>query len=386
MKLSPNPLLVSLLAAGLVSGCSSFHTDSWLPDQSIDYRKEKDAGKSLEVPPDLTSRSIKDRSMVPDAGGVSVTYKELQQGAGLPGGSDASRADVLPTIGDIQVKRDGQDRWLVIDGDADTVWNSVLDFWQQNGILLMEQDPMVGVMRTTWLENRADIGNDFVTNAIRSVFEGLYDAGTRDQYRVRLERTGPHTTELYLTHFGAEEEILTDTAGEGDQSVWQHRPRDPQLEAEMLRRIMVHLGVQANRAEAKVAAGEQARGARSQIVNTAGGSSLAINEGSARAWRLAGLALDRVGFTVQDRNRDAGVYYVRYADPDADQPESKGFLSKLAFWRDKETVAPAEVVYQVQLKAAGDQQTLVTVHDDKGQRLNSDVAKRILTLMHEQLR
>jgi len=385
MKLISTSILLPVLAAGLLAGCSSFQTDNWLPDNSVDYRKEKAADKNLEVPPDLTSRSIKDRAMVPELGGVSVSYSELESDARGRTVRDSGSGEVVPPIAGIELKRDEQERWLVIEGDADTVWNRTLDFWQQSGVLLVEQDPVTGVMRTSWLENRGDIKVDFLTNAVRSVFDGLYDAGTRDQYRIRLERTGPKTTELYLTHFGLEQEILTDTGGGANQSVWNRRPRDPQLEAEMLRRLMVHLGVSEDVAKARIAAGVEQSKARSQLVVGATGSSLLINDGFARAWRLAGLALDRVGFTVQDRNRDAGVYYVRYADPEADQGEKKGWLSSLAFWRDDKVVAK-DVVYQVQVKASSDTQTTVTVHDEKGQALESAVSKRILTLMHEQLR
>ena len=154
----------------------------------------------------------------------------------------------------------------------------------------------------------------------------------------------------------------------------------------MLRRLMVHLGVSDDVAKARLAAGVEQAKARSQLVTGANGSSLLINDGFDRAWRLAGLALDRVGFTVQDRNRDAGTYYVRYSDPEADSGEKKGWLSKLAFWNSSDKVAPKDVVYQVQVKASGDAQSVVTVHDDKGQALDTEVSKRILNLMHEQLR
>lgn len=384
MKPTSSAILLPLLLSGLLAGCSSFSVDKILPDNSVDYRKEKAADKQLEVPPDLTARSIKDRATVPDAGGVSVSYTELESDATARRANASGNADVVPEVAGVDLARDGQERWLVIHSDADTVWNRTLEFWQQSGVLLVEQDPMVGVMRTSWLENRADIKRDFITNAVRSVFDGLYDAGTRDQYRIRLERTGPDTTELYLTHFGLEEDIVTNAAGESDQSVWNRRPRDPQLEAEMLRRLMVFMGVSENKAKARLAAGVTQSQARSQLAINGQGSALLINDGFARAWRLAGLALDRVGFVVQDRNRDAGIYYVRYADPEAGT-EKKGWLSKLAFWKDDEKPL-VETLYQVQVKASGDEQTRVTVHDDKGQPLDTKVAKRILTLMHEQLR
>jgi outer membrane protein assembly factor BamC len=385
MKLTSIRIFLPLLAAGLMAGCSSFSFDSVLPDNTVDYRKQGDAGKNLEVPPDLTSRSIKNRLTVPGAGGVSVTYSELASEASLRG--NGTGTNVLPKIGGVQVMRDGQERWLVIDGDANTVWNRTVDFWQESGVPLVEQDPVTGVMRTAWIENRASIGRDAVTDTLRSVFDGLYDAGTRDQYRVRIERVGNNRTELYLTHFGVEEQIATDAGGSPEQTVWNHRPRDPNLEAEMLRRLMVHLGLEANRAKSLLAAsGEKQPQKRSHLVLNNSSSSLTINEDFAHAWRLSGLALDRSGFSVQDRNRSAGVYYVRYTDPDAAQSEDKGWLSKLAFWSDDETPQDLRKTYQVHVKGAADGATVVTVHDDKGQLLNTKVARRILTLMHDQLR
>lgn len=387
MKLTSTRIFLPLLAAGLVTGCSSFSFDSVLPDNSVDYRKEGGTGNNLEVPPDLTSRSIKDRLGVPGVSGVSVTFSELESDARLRGAGNGRGSDVLPAIGGVQIMREGQERWLQIEGDANTIWNRTLDFWQEGGIPLVEQDPVVGVMRTAWIENRGSIGRDPISDTVRSVFDGLYDAGTRDQFRVRLERVSNNRTELYLTHFGVEEDIVTDAGGNPEQTVWNHRPRDPNLEAEMLRRLMVHLGLEANRAKSLLAAsGQPERRQRSQIALNSGGSSLTINDDFARAWRLAGLALDRSGFAVQDRNRTAGVYYVRYTDPDAAQSEDKGWLSKLAFWSDDEAPQDLQRIYQVHLKGATDGATVVTVHDDKGQLLNTKVARRILTLMHEQLR
>jgi outer membrane protein assembly factor BamC len=384
MKLIFTRTLLPMLAVGLLTGCSSFSLDTVLPDNSVEYRKDKAAGKNLEVPPDLTGGSIKDRLTVPSLGSASVSYSELQDDTRLRGQGRAG--DVLPEIRGIQMMRDGDSRWLLIDGDADTVWSRTLDFWQESGVLLVEQDPVVGVMRTSWLENRASIGTDFITDTLRSVFDGLYDAGTRDQYRVRLERVGEGRTELYMTHFGVEEEIVTDRGGTAEQSVWNRRPRDPQLEAEMLRRLMVHLGLEENRAKAQLASGQQAGGQRAQLISNDRASSLTIEQDFPRAWRLAGLALDRIGFAVQDRDRNAGVYYVQYTDPEAAQSEDKGWFDKLAFWRDEELPEDLTKLYQVQVKAAAAGKTVVTIHDDKGQRLNTKVARRILTLMQEQLR
>jgi outer membrane protein assembly factor BamC len=369
---------------GALLGACSFNTEGVLPDKSVEYKREKQAERNLEVPPDLTSTTLGNSMAIPEAGGVSASYQDFvvqQRQAGTAGG--ALQSAVLPEIESVTVQRDGDLRWLLIQAPPEAVWPRVVDFWQQNGILLQEQDPTVGVMRTAWLENRANIKRDFVTDAIRSVFEGLYETSLRDQYRVRLEQgPRPGTTELYLTHFGMQEVLTENTAAEAERTVWTPRDRDPGLEAVMLRRLMVYLGAAEERAQTQLAAAGAQQSARSELLKTRDGTMLLIDETFARAWRLTGLALDRVGFAVEDRDRSSGIYYVRYQDPGADMQE-EGWLSKLAFWSDDDVDKVNR--YQVQV-SAGERGAEVVVLDDQGRRQDTKTAERILTLIHEQIR
>ena len=366
------------LLAVLLTACGS--VEKVLPDRKVDYKREKVGSADLEVPPDLTRPSPSDTLVVPDlAPGDTATYSEYaadRQNAPRSTGKSA----VLPEIDFIDVKKDGDKRWLVIQATPDQVWPKVVDFWRDNGILLVEEDPTIGVMETGWLENRADIRNDFITDAVRGVFDGLYSASTRDQYRVRLE-TGEAAdrTELYLTHRGMQQKI-TDQ-GDTDRPVWEARPNDPELEVEMLRRIMVYLGVAEERARRSLARQEE-RAPRSQLIKGRDGQAeLVIEEDFSRAWRVTGVALDRVGFLVEDRDRSAGVYFVSYRDPELRQ--EKGLLSKMAFWRDDKPDQGAE--YQISLEPQGGT-TRVLVLDAQGSRDTTPTATRILTLLNEQIR
>ena len=107
-----------------------------------------------------------------------------------------------------------------------------------------------------------------------------------------------------------------------------------------------------------------------------------IDEDYRNAWRLVGVALDRVGFAVEDRDRTQGVYYVRYDDPNKGQ-EKKGFASRLAFWRSEDVDTVTQ--YRVQVVQEGGQ-TRVIVRDQAGQRDSSATGQRILTLLNEQIR
>lgn len=388
IKVLSRLFVLVLVSAGLVA-CSSWSADKILPDKSVEYKRERQAERDLEVPPDLTTDRMNDRMSVPDnLAGVSTSYSEYLTDRKLRGVDNPTQrvADnsVLPQIGGFEIKRDGDVRYLLVQAPVEDVWPRVVDFWQENGILMSEQDPNVGVMRTGWLENRAQIKRDIVTDAIRSVFDGLYETGTRDQYRVRLERAqNGAATEIFLTHFGMEEEVIQAAGGAGvENAVWVPRERDPQLEAEMLRRLMVYLGAADERARTQLAARGEQQQTRSQLLNTRDGTLLLIDEEFSRAWRLVGLSLDRVGFAVEDRDRSAGVYYVRYNDP-SKQDADKSWLQSLAFWSDDKI--DKDNRYQVKV-GTRDNQVAVSVADEEGKPDASPTAVRILTLLQEQIR
>ncbi len=379
-------VLTVLAMTLLLMACSSIPgVDAVLPDRKVEYKKSRQAERDLEIPPDLTKTAINDELVIPGAvPGREPTLAGMQRREQTQG-PVAGRAKVLPRFEGIRLERDGDKRWLVIEGDPEDVWYRVLEFWQENGVLLEEQDPTVGVMVTDWLEERPDVDLGVVNTLLRKAIEGLYSAATRDQFRVRIEPgTTPGTTELYLTHRGLQETVIQDGAGQVERTVWNPRPTDPGLEAEMLRRLMAYLGTP-QEAGGKVAGadGKGVRPPRSRLNKSGDGISLRIDDDMDQAWRLVGLGLDRVGFVVEDRDREAGVYYVRYYDPVANQKE-EGILDKLAFWSSDEPVEQ-ETQYQVRLQPDGER-TRVTVLDDEGQRLNTETAQRILTLLHEQIR
>lgn len=376
-------VLIALLLS--LVGCSTV-----VSDRQVEYKRSEQAGRTLEVPPDLTGAN-RDGSMigVPGAGSIDAsTFRayETERQRESQRGPRTSASAVLPEIPGITVQRLGDEHWLQIDQAPDVVWPRVVDFWQDNGLLLAEQDPGAGFMMTAWLENRADIERDIITNQLKKWIGGLYDAGTRDQFRVRLERgSRPGSTELYLTHFGMQEQIQNDLPADDQRTLWVSRPRDPGLEKTMLNRLMVHLGVAQETADARLAnAVERSEGERARLRQTDGEVSLLIDEDFARAWRYTGLALDRVGFAVEDRDRSAGVYRVRYIDPGQNTGDDGGWLSSLAFWR-SDDAPEANVRYQIQVRGEGDRSE-VRVLDDAGQRDNSSTAARMLRLLHEQIR
>ncbi|MEY6433254.1 outer membrane protein assembly factor BamC [Thioalkalicoccus limnaeus] len=373
-------LALLLTAALLLAGCGGM-TERVAPDQRLAYKQQREAPDNLEIPPDLTAATFDDALDIPMPGSGTATLSEFE-GQRVRRQQVATAGEVLPEIKGVELRREGENRWLIVAAPPQQTWPRVIAFWREQGILLTEQDPVIGVMSTDWIENRAEISQDVLTNLLRRVADGLYATATRDQFRVRVEPgTTPNTTEIYLTHRGMAERLLRDTAGEGGRTVWEPSGSDPNKEAEMLRRLMVSLGVSEQGATRMIAGGASAP-ARSQLVTDGAGPELVVAEEFRRAWRVTGLALDRVGFAVEDQDYSSGLFLVRYDDPNR-EPTRDGWTSRLAFWRGKDSVPVAK--YQIQLTGR-DQETRVTVLDAAGNRETSSTAERILRLLQEEIR
>jgi len=285
------------------------------------------------------------------------------------------------SVGDVRIERAGTQRWLVVNRPADKLWGPVRDFWLESGFLLAQDQENLGIMETDFAENRAKLPQDFIRSALGKMFDGLYSTGERDKFRTRLERRPDGGTEIYVSHRGMIEVITGAKAGSsaGDSTVWQPRPADPELEAEFLRRLMVKLGVSQEQSKALVAAGATKQTSRIATVNNL--PVVQIDEGFDRAWRRVGLALDRTGFTVEDRDRSQGTYFVRYVEPVTNKTEP-GFFSKLF---SGSPAATPPLKYRIAVKSQGES-TTVSVLNAQGAAESSANAQRIVQVIADDLK
>ncbi len=372
-----------------LAGCSG----SLLESKKLDYRgaAATAALPSLEVPPDLTTPTADSRYAVPDVsprGSATFSAYSAERGgqpAATAGPAAAKPVAVVPQSADkMRVERSGSQRWLVVQGSAEKLWPQMREFWQENGFILSVDRPEIGVMETDWAENRAKINSDVIRRTLGKVLDSLYSTPERDKFRTRVE-TGAEAgqVEIYISHRGMME-IYPDEAK--NRTIWQPRPADPELEAEFLQRLMIHLGADEVRAKAQMAVQPKAEKARLQGASGSV-SALQLEEGFDRSWRRVGLALDRVGFTVEDRDRSQGLYYVRYVDPEADvrKKDDEGILSKLAFWRSSKPAVQAGSQYRIYVKGA-DGATSVQVLTREGGVDASESARKILGLLHQELK
>ena len=352
-------LFLCLLAAIAVGACQSI-----AEKRKIDYKSTRTL-PPLDIPPDLSAPEGGKGPAQGEPGAATYSGFITEKGT-QP--KTAAGGEVLPTFEGMRLERDGQARWLVVKMSPDQLWPKLHEFILNNGLLIDKENPQTGIIETDWAENRAKVGTG-AQKLLAKALGTLYSTGTRDKFRIRLEKgSAPGTTEIYVSHRSMVETLVEDVPPGGvGETRWQPGPSDPGLEAEMLRLLMVSLGAKEEKAASVIAAGAAAPppAERAKLTHEGDATSLTVQEDFERAWRRVGLALDRTSFTVEDRDRSKGIYYVRYIDPDAAQ-HKKGFFSRLFSKKEKEPTNE----YQILVK--GDESaSRVVVRNKEGAEENS---------------
>lgn len=367
-------LTLTAIALSLAGCTTIFESDK------VDYRGAKKAA-NLEVPPDLTALQRDNRYAVPDGKGVA-TASGFQQQMGAQGAM-APMGGSLQPIGPVStdavsVQRNGDQRWLVVKQTPEQLWPQLRQFWENQGFAIETESATTGTMETNWVENRSKIPQDFIRRSIGKVFDSAYSTGERDKFRTRLERLPDGSTEIWISHRGAEEVLQ---GAQKETTIWTVRPNDPGLEAQFLGRLVAQLtGVKETKPAETMVANAPVAPQQATLV----GNAVEVNEGFDRAWRRVGLALDRVGFTVEDRDRVQGVYFVRYVDPDAASKD--GFFKRLFTFGGDDKAKEAQR-YRVIVKAEqGASTSQVSVQTNDGKPETGETGAKILKLLAGELK
>ena len=378
-----NGINSALALAGVISLSACTFVGNVLEPNKIDYKSaSKAATISLEVPPDLTQIRRDNRFSVPNStqGSATASSYNLQKG----NAAQSTAAVIAPLqVKSMRIERDGSQRWLVVNQTPEVLWPQIKDFWQDSGFLINVESQDAGVMETDWAENRAKIPQDIIRNTLGKVLDSLYSTGERDKFRTRLERTADGNVEIYISHRGAQEVLV---GSQKDSTVWTPRPNDSGLEAEFLSRLMVRLGADGERAKVAVSSPVESK-TRAKLIKTADATYIETDEGFDRSWRRVGLALDRIGFTVEDRDRSQGLYYVRYIDQDIDaktKGASEGFFSKLFSFGSSDANKNAKK-YRILVNGKGEI-SQISIYGNDGKLEASSTADKILNLLSEQLK
>ena len=379
-------LQIGIYSAVLVTlvSCSTLASDG----KRIDYGAAALKVPTLEVPPDLTTPSVDEVYRMPGDGGAVATYSDYSKG-----GAQSSGSAVLPEVQGVHMERNVAQRWLVINEKAENVWPLVKAFWQENGLSIKSEEQAAGVMETDWVENRAKLTQaGFQNDGDQTLNSDVYSVGERDQYRTRLERSKDGaSTEVYITHRGMEEVFSNDKR----VSKWQASGNDPEKEAIMLQRLMVRFGssearaadafaatrvgsvAAANRAVATSAAAAvsapEPAGTASLREIADGNTIIMVNDPFDRSWRKVGLAIESAGLSVEDKDREKGIYYLRPIKIET------GWLDKLKFWKSNQDTTRH---YRVNVKDGGTS-CEVTITDQSG--ASNKASKQMLEAMYKNI-
>jgi outer membrane protein assembly factor BamC len=356
--------VATLVVAATLAGCSAI--ENTLGGDRVDYRSQAQTVRPLEVPPDLSQLARDNRYQAQG----SISASGLAAGAAAP-------ASANTPLGGMRMERAGSTRWLFVPMAPERLFPIARGFWTDNGFAIDSENAGAGLLETDWSENRSKLPQDLVSRSLGRVFGSLQDTGERDRFRMRIE-PAQGGSDVFISHRGAEQFVSGGNVN--TQVSWRPRANDPALEAEFLSRLMVRLGAQEAPARAAVAAPTTV----ADKARATGASSLELDDVFDRAWRRVGLALDRSGFTVEDRDRASGVYFVRYVDPRAAGAEDPGFFSRIFGSRDAANAAPLRL--RVVVKGDGAAKSAVTVQNSSGEALGGELAPRIVAVLVNELK
>ncbi|MEI7843504.1 MAG: outer membrane protein assembly factor BamC [Gallionellaceae bacterium] len=292
--------------AGLIFALLSLTACS-LDKKRIDYKVASSRVPTLEVPPDLTAISVNEQYAIPGGDGeLATNYSDYSKSIA----AQPTKAAVLPDPKNVRLERNGNQRWLVVNGKAENIWPLVKAFWIEMGFDIQVDNPQAGVIQTDWQENRSNVPQHFTRGILANskVLDSLKPIGQRDQYLTRLERSKDGAnTEVYLSRQVLEE---IQVFGRKDTK-WLPHAGDSEIETAVLQMLMVKLNDAAQPTNNTVVAPVVAAPINAQLLEVSGNKVLQLNEPFDKSWRKVGLALDKARIAVEDKDRSKGLYLLR---------------------------------------------------------------------------
>ena len=195
----------------------------------------------LEVPPDLTIEEADSNFRLP------AVFSGDGKGSG-------NSVPVLANVDSIKLEGHADFYWLSVDEPVGNLYQLVKDFWASEGFTLAMDEPVIGIMKTDW-----DFSEEGKGNEDKGFFARLFSSDdlspSQDQFKTRIAR-GPEkaTSEIYISHRGTEyKHVMSNQQGQQyarvhltdfeEEDDWTFRASEPELEVEMLSRLMIYLGL-----------------------------------------------------------------------------------------------------------------------------------------------
>ena len=256
----------------------------------------------LDVPPDLTSPNYQRSFRLSE-------FTKAKLNENLVNFSDkeiTTSERIISSSSEIEVKKSGDRRWLLIKKDPEFVWNLVGDFFKQEGFVIKVSNKKIGLMETDYLENKPEIPAQSV-GLIRSMFQkalkARYSLPILDKFRVRIEPTEDKgSTQLFLS-VSSMQEVVTNSGKEDENTIWQYREKDLALEVEMLYKIMLHLGGDKAISRERILQAKEENTIEAVLTQGFNGySKLVFNTDLLDTWDNFSWALDQIDAEIEDKD------------------------------------------------------------------------------------
>ena len=355
-----------ILLLVIFAGCSLFGKKNVSDRTAI----SRSSNKALEIPPDLITPAVNDKYSLPASGEARLSDFNDIDSRKLP----SENSSLLPLETEAYFINYGGFKVLLIERSPEEIWGLLKSFWIQNGFQIEKELPEEGFIETAWLESREKISDGLIRNTLGKIFDGLYDTGERNKFRMRIERTKAGFSEISVVHKGLIQVASDDRFD--PTIVWANRNSDQQLEELYLRRIINFVSGKEDKNSKSI---DVVKKSTPTLQGDDDNNFVELTLNFNEAWKSIGLILDRLGFEVEERLREQGTYLIRYKKLDQEEKE-KGFFAKI-FSSDKEQFDMN--LYRIEIKNSGNMSQVFVSDHETSERTKS--SQNILAVIYEQL-
>ncbi len=367
LKIKRSVLMTIFIFSPIIfAGCSLFD-QSDTSNQSV---ASSTPTNSLEMPPNLIKPTADNRYNLPASGEAKLSdFSALGDVKTID-----SDSRLLPVETDAYLVNYGGFKVLVIERSPEEVWSLLKSFWVQNGFEIEKEIPETGFIETNWVESREKVSDGLIRNTLSRIFNGLYDTGERDKFRIRVERTNAGFSEISVVHKGLIQVASDDRFD--PTVVWVNKDSDQQLEELYLRKIITFISAKGEQDSDSI---KIVKNSSSSLKGDGNNNFIELDLNFDAAWKSVGLILDRLDFEVEERSKPKGTYLIRYKKLEEEKKE-KGFLAKI-FSSDKKRVDMN--VYRIEIKNFENISKIFVFDFETNKRSKS--SQNILAVIHEQL-
>ena len=355
-------LLITMVAAACSSGNDKGYLDTTL-------------GQPLEIPPDLSKFETESNFDLPN--GFSGNEQSVD------------KVPVLAKIDSLQLQGSGDFYWLSVDESVDNLYQQVKNFWAFEGYALLIDEPVIGVMQTEWIY-KAEGGEQKSDSWWAGLFASEDLSASQDQFRTRIERdqSGGGNNLIYIVHRGTEYvhevRVGDEDLGTNSPNDWQFRATEPQLEVEMLARLMIFLGLQKEVVDTQIAQVGLFKPRASRLLDADEKSPfLILKDPYHIAWNRMNHVLQRMNFEIVTAEFKSGLsqegVFIINAEI-VETTEGKGFFE----FGSKDQRKTRQFI--IVLSEETHELTRVILEDVKGNYDTSAEGDEFLSLLFEQLK